>query len=52
MTHVPIAAVTHSTTRGPAMNLRFVAIITGCMLVGAGAAAYHRVDGRPAAPAR
>ena len=33
------------------MNLRFVAIITGCMLVGAGAAAYHRADGRPAAPA-
>ena len=33
------------------MNLRFAAIITGCMLVGAGAAAYHRVDGRSAAPA-
>jgi hypothetical protein len=27
------------------MDLRFVAIITACMLVGAGAAAYHRADG-------
>jgi hypothetical protein len=27
------------------MDLRFVAMITGCMLIGAGAAAYHRADG-------
>lgn len=33
------------------MNLRFAAMIAGCLLVGAGAAAYHRADGRPAAPA-
>ena len=33
------------------MNLRFAAIVTGCMLVGAGATAYHRADGRLAAPA-
>lgn len=31
------------------MNLRFAAIITGCMLAGAAAAAYHRVDSRPTA---
>ncbi len=30
------------------MNLRFAGMITGCMLVGASAAAYHRVDSRPA----
>ena len=33
------------------MNLRFAATIAGCMLLGAGAAAYHRGDSRPAAPA-
>lgn len=33
------------------MNLRFAAMIAGCMLLGAGAAAYHRADSRPAAPA-
>jgi hypothetical protein len=27
------------------MDLRVVAMITGCMLIGAGAAAYHRADG-------
>jgi hypothetical protein len=32
------------------MDLRFVAMITGCMLIGAGAAAYHRADGLFAAP--
>ena len=31
------------------MDLRFVAMITGCMLIGAGAAAYHRADGLLAA---
>ena len=31
------------------MNLRFAAIITGCMLAGAAAAAYHRFDSRPRA---
>jgi len=31
------------------MNLRFAGMITGCMLVGASAAAYHRTDSRPAA---
>ena len=30
------------------MNLRFAGMITGCMLVGASAAAYHRADSRPA----
>jgi hypothetical protein len=29
------------------MNLRFAGMITGCMLVGASAAAYHRADSRP-----
>ncbi|HZO46118.1 MAG TPA: hypothetical protein VFB68_09515 [Xanthobacteraceae bacterium] len=30
------------------MNLRFAGMITGCMLVGASAAAYSRIDARPA----
>jgi hypothetical protein len=30
------------------MKLRFAGMITGCMLVGASAAAYHRADSRPA----
>jgi hypothetical protein len=30
------------------MNLRFAGMITGCMLVGASAAAYHRADSRAA----
>ncbi len=29
------------------MNLRFATLITGCMLAGAAAAAYHRAEGRP-----
>jgi hypothetical protein len=33
------------------MDLRFAATIAGCMLLGAGAAAYHRAHSRPAAPA-
>ena len=31
------------------MNLHFAAIIAGCMLAGAAAAAYHRADSRPQA---